>query len=322
MTHSAPATASRKRSPALACSVIICAYTERRWGELVKAVKSLRRQTLLPAEIIVVVDHNPSLLQRVRAEIPGVIVVENHEEHGLSGARNSGLAVAQCEVIAFLDDDAIAATNWLEELTHEYHDPQVVGIGGAILPIWMHRQPAWFPEEFNWVVGCSYRGLPAATVTVRNLIGCNMSFRQEVFAAVGGFRSGIGRVDTRPVGCEETEFCIRAKQLWPDRSLLYKPSARVFHHVPANRASWRYFFARCYFEGIAKAAVARYIGAKDGLASEWKYSLQTLPTGVVRGLADAAFERDPAGLARAGAIMAGLAATTTGYLVGNVTSAA
>jgi GT2 family glycosyltransferase len=270
----------------------------------------------------VVVDHNSALLERVCAGLPDVIAVKNEEEHGLSGARNSGLAVAQGDIIAFLDDDAIAAPNWLEELTHDYRDPQVVGIGGAILPIWMHHQPAWFPEEFNWVVGCSYRGLPSATVKVRNLIGCNMSFRREVFDAVGGFRSGIGRVDTRPVGCEETELCIRVRQLWPDRLLLYKPTARVFHHVPSNRASWRYFFARCYGEGIAKAAVSRYIGVKDGLESEWKYSLQTLPTGVARGIAEAALERNPAGLARAGAIVAGLAVTTTGYLVGNVTSAA
>lgn len=322
MNPSAQAAAVSTRPAALTCSVIICAYTEKRWRELVEAVKSLREQTVQPTEVILVVDHNPALLERVRAEMPDVIAVENGEEHGLSGARNSGLAVAQGEIIAFLDDDAIADANWLEELMHDYQDPQVVGTGGVILPIWMHQRPDWFPEEFYWVVGCSYRGLPSATVKVRNLIGCNMSFRREVFTAVGGFRSGIGRVDTRPVGCEETELCIRVGQQWPDRRLLYKPTARVFHHVPATRASWRYFFARCYFEGIAKASVSRYIGAKDGLESEWKYSLQTLPTGVVRGLAAAALRRDPTGLARAAAIVAGLAVTTTGYLVGNVTSTA
>jgi glucosyl-dolichyl phosphate glucuronosyltransferase len=299
-------------------SVVICAYTEKRWRELVAAVKSLRHQTVLPKEVILVVDHNPDLLRRVRAELPDVVAVENQEEHGLSGARNSGLEVAQGDVIAFLDDDAVAAPNWLEELAREYPDARVVGVGGASLPIWMHKQPAWFPEEFNWVVGCSYRGMPVDTSTVRNLIGCNMSFRREVFDAVGGFRNGIGRVDTRPVGCEETELCIRANQLWPDRLLLYKPDARVFHHVPANRACWRYFFARCYCEGIAKALVSRCIGAQDGLAAEWKYTLHTLPTGAMRGLADAAIGQDPSGLARAGAIGAGLAVTAAGYLAGRI----
>lgn len=300
------------------CSVVICAYTEKRWRELVTAIESLRHQTLLPHEIIVVIDHNPALLERARSELVGVVVVENQESHGLSGARNSGLAVAQGEVIAFLDDDAVAAPNWLEELAREYADPQVIGVGGASLPIWMHKNPSWFPDEFHWVIGCSYRGMPHATASVRNLIGCNMSFRREVFEAVGGFRNGIGRIDTQPLGCEETELCIRTNQLWPERVLVYKPEARVFHHVPPNRACWHYFFARCYSEGMAKASVSRTIGTRDGLVAELSYSLQTLPAGIARGFVDAAIGQDPAGLARASAIVVGLAVTLSGYLVGRV----
>ena len=302
------------------CSVVICAYTEKRWRDLVAAVESLRKQTLRPIETIVVVDHNPSLFKRAQSELSDVIVVENQEQTGLSGARNSGIAVASGEIIVFLDDDAEAEPNWLVELTRGYVDSKVIGVGGASLPLWMGTQPHWFPEEFNWVVGCTYRGLPVSTATVRNLIGCNMSFRREVFEAVGGFRNGIGRVDTKPLGCEETELCIRTSQFWPDRLMLYEPNARVHHRVPHNRAQWSYFFARCYAEGLAKATVSKFVGAKDGLASEWKYSLQTLPQGVMRGVAEAAVSRDPTGLARAGAIVAGLTVTTAGYLVGRVSA--
>ena len=312
MTHSVPSTYN--------CSVVICAYTEKRWRDLVAAIESLRRQSLRPTEVIVVVDHNPSLLERVQTQLDDVIAVENQEEHGLSGARNSGLAVAGGEIIVFLDDDAVAETNWLAELTRGYADPKVIGVGGASLPMWLDKQPSWFPEEFNWVVGCSYRGLPVSTATVRNLIGCNMSFRREVFDAVGGFRNGIGRVDTRPLGCEETELCIRTSQHWPDCIMLYEPNARIHHRVPQSRAQWSYFLSRCYSEGLAKASVARFVGAKDGLASEWKYSLQTLPQGVIRGVTEATIRRDPAGLARAGAIVAGLTVTTAGYLVGRVST--
>jgi hypothetical protein len=155
---------------------------------------------------------------------------------------------------------------------------------------------------------------------VRNLIGCNMSFRRKVFEAVGGFRSGIGRVDTRPVGCEETELCIRALQVWPDRIMLYEPNARIYHRVPASRARWKYFLERCYSEGLSKAIVSKVVGAQDGLSSEWKYSLLTLPSGVMRGIGDAVAGRDGAGLARAGAIVTGLTITTTGYLVGRLSA--
>ena len=59
------------------------------------------------------------------------------------------------------------------------------------------------------------------------------------------------------------------------------------------------------------------MGARDGLASERNYTLRTLPQGFVRGLSDALFHHDFTGFARAGAIGAGLALTTAGYLIGN-----
>jgi glycosyltransferase involved in cell wall biosynthesis len=299
-------------------SVVICAYTEARWNDLVAAVESVQQQSAPPREIVVVIDHNTGLLERVRMHLPDVVAVENKETRGLSGARNSGVAVARGEVIAFLDDDAVAAPDWLAHLNAGYGEPLVLGVGGIIKPMWIDGRPNWFPEEFNWVVGCTYRGMPRTTAPVRNLIGCNMSFRREVFEVIGGFRNGIGRVGKHPVGCEETEFCIRANQRWPQSVLLYESHARVQHRVPTSRACWSYFRARCYAEGVSKALVSRSVGAGDGLASERTYTSRTLPRGVVRGLADVVLHGDPTGLARAGAIVAGLAITTMGYLVGLV----
>src|SRR5439155_54307 len=82
------------------------------------------------------------------------------------------------------------------------------------------ERPTWHPPEFGWVVGCSYRGLPVEPAPVRNLIGCNMSMRRELFDAVGGFTHGIGRIGTIPLGCEETEWCIRVRQRFPELEFL------------------------------------------------------------------------------------------------------
>jgi glycosyltransferase involved in cell wall biosynthesis len=298
-------------------SVVICAYTEARWHDLVAAVHSVRGQSVPPREIIVVVDHNPTLLERVHTEVPYVIAVDNQEAKGLSGARNSGIAAATGAVIAFLDDDGVAAPDWLEHLLPAYADPEVIGVGGSVEPLWLGGRPPWFPAEFDWVVGCTYRGLPEVTAPVRNLIGCNMSFRREVFEGVGGFLSGIGRVGTYPVGCEETELCIRAGRRWPSRALLYEPRARVQHRVTASRARWSYFRARCYAEGLSKDLVAQAVGAADGLAMERSYTLHTLPGSVLRGVADA-LRGDPSGCARAAAIVVGLGMTAAGYLEGRL----
>src|SRR4051794_5862320 len=108
-----------------AASVVVCAYTERRWDDLRAAVASVAAQTVPALEVVVVCDHNPSLLARVRRELPDAVARANTGERGLSGARNTGVRAARGEVIAFLDDDAVAAPDWLQRLLEPYGDPRV-----------------------------------------------------------------------------------------------------------------------------------------------------------------------------------------------------
>lgn len=295
-------------------SVVICTYSRGRWRELRHAVESVVQQSYTAVETIVVVDHDSSLLERVQVELPAVVAVPNARPRGLSGARNMGLALASGDIVAFLDDDAVAAPDWLELLVQEYADESVLGVGGSIVPVWQ-RRPRWFPPEFEWVVGCSYLGMPRSRAPVRNLIGANMSFRRALFDQIGGFQSGIGRIGTRPVGCEETDFCIRAARKHVGGVFVYQPLARVRHYVPEQRASWKYFLSRCYAEGLSKSQVAQAAGAGRALATERSYALRTLPLGIVSGIA-AVRPRDMTGLARACAISVGLVVTTAGFCVG------
>jgi GT2 family glycosyltransferase len=145
-----------------------------------------------------------------------------------------------------------------------------------------------------------------------------MVFNRAVFDTVGGFRSEIGRVGRRPVGCEETELCIRASQRWPESKFMYEPDALIWHRTPASRATWAYFVARCYSEGLSKAKVTGFVGSKDGLSSERSYTLRVLPLGFARSIGRALGRGDRSGLARAAAIFAGLACTTGGYLAGKL----
>lgn len=296
-------------------SVVLCAYTMDRWHDLIAAVESLHKQTLPACEIIVVIDHNIAMLEQALIQFPTTTIILNTEPRGLSGARNCGVKAAKGAVVAFLDDDAEAAPDWLEQLAVEYADQRVMGVGGAIEPLWLGGRPAWFPEEFRWIVGCTYKGMPETLASVRNMIGCNMSLRRELFATIGGFRSGIGRINAVPVGCEETELCIRARQHWPKREFLFKPTARVYHRVPASRGTWAYFRSRCYAEGLSKAQISRFVGSNDGLASERDYTLRVLPLGVLKGLTDI-IGGHTGGAGRAGAITAGFVVTSAGFVKG------
>lgn len=306
-------------------SVVICAYTEDRWADVLAAVASVRAQSRPALETLLVVDHHQALLDRLVQEFKDppdgavVRVLANAGPRGLSAGRNTGIAAARGDVVAFLDDDAVAERDWLQHFAEAYADPRVLAVGGRTEPVWASgRRPAWFPEEFDWVVGCTYRGLPSGRVRVRNVLGGNASFRREAFDAAGGFATGIGRDGSkRPLGGEETELCIRLGRARPDAILLIDDRAVIHHRVPEAREHFRYFRTRTYAEGLSKALVARSVGADKGLESERRYTTRVLPAGVVRGLRDALLAR-PGGAGRAGAIVAGVLMAAGGYLVGSV----
>ncbi|AFM19321.1 putative glycosyltransferase [Mycolicibacterium chubuense NBB4] len=301
----------------LTLGVVICAYTLERWDDVLAAVASIRNQTTAPQEIVVVVDHNRDLFDRLRAAMPDVTVVENARQRGLSGGKDTGVEVTTTDVVAFLDDDAVAHPDWLRHFRDAYIDDNIVGVGGTTLPRWESARPRWFPEEFDWVTGCTFTGREPGPV--RNLLGGNASFRREVFSVAGGFPSHIGRtsLQSRPLGCEETEFCIRVSQHRPGWRFLFEPKAVIWHRVPAERERFSYFRSRCFAEGLSKAAVTRSVGVTDGLSVERKYTTRILTRGIAKGFGDA-LRGDPAGIERSYAISVGLLSAAAGYARGGV----
>ncbi|HEX4115445.1 MAG TPA: glycosyltransferase [Solirubrobacteraceae bacterium] len=298
-------------------SVVICAYTEQRWDELLAAVRSVQGQSVAAREIIVVIDNNPALLARVREALPDVLAEENSGGRGAGEARNRAVGLASGSIIAFLDDDAVATPEWVEHATAAFEDPRVIGVGGTIEPIWEAGRPNWMAEEFYWTLGCTYPGLPTEPAPIRNLIAANMFVQREAFLELGGFRAGFGKTGTRS-GTEETDLCIRANQRWPESVWLHDPVVAVRHRVSASRSRLSYFISRCYDEGIAKASIVEFVGGRDGLAAERYYTTRILPRGLARG-AMAGLRGDLSGIARCASIVVGLTATVAGYLVGEVT---
>jgi GT2 family glycosyltransferase len=298
-------------------SVVVCVYTEKRQPQIRAALDSIARQTMPPWQVIVVADHNPALCDRLTAEYPDVEVISNKFERGLSGARNTGIEDATGDVVVFLDDDARAQPQWLETLLASYDDESVLGVGGAALADWSSAgRPAWLPEEFLWVVGCSYRGQPRVKAEVRNPIGANMSFRRSAFDQAGLFDSALGRTFTssRPLGCEETEFSIRLRRLSPGARIIYEPQAVVYHHVDQSRATWRYFLGRCRAEGCSKAQVARLSGASTALSSERSYVTHTIMQAVRCELSGISRPGRKDSMTRLAALSLGTLSATAGYI--------
>ncbi len=297
-------------------SVVIAAFAMERWDDLREAVMSVQAQTIQVLETIVVIDHNAALLVRAERELQGVIVVPNAGSKGASGARNSGVAVSQGDIVAFLDDDAVASPDWLENLMHHFADPDLVGVGGKIVPLWAASRPRWFPNEFFWAVGASYRGMPEEPTRVRNVWSCNMVIRRQAFDAIGGFRADFGKVGSRSRP-EDTDLCLRAAAARPGGAWLYEPAGIVGHRVPLKRTTIGFFLRRCLNEGSGKAALAALNGARESTSDERHYIRRVLPEGIVRELQDTV-RGDISGALRSIAIGAGLSLAVVGFLMGRV----
>jgi glucosyl-dolichyl phosphate glucuronosyltransferase len=298
-------------------TVVVCAYTETRWAETRAALASVLSQSPRPEQVILVVDYNPGLAARARAELSSVTVLENDEAKGLSGARNTGLRNATQPVTVFLDDDAEARPGWLACLVEPYRSPDVVATGGSVHPDWPDHRPRWLPPTFDWVIGCSYLGMPETEAAIRNPIGANMSMRTQLALAVGAFNSRVGRVGRHPRGCEETEFSIRLTAAQPSSVINYVPAAAVDHHISSDRLTARYFLRRCWHEGQSKADVVQLTTASAGLRLERRQAAAVIPAAIFRDVRAAA-KGEAVAVARIAAAVAGLAMATAGYLAGRI----
>jgi hypothetical protein len=292
-------------------SVIIPTYTKARWDWLHECVASVKAQTVPPLETIVVVDHNPELLEEISREFPGVIAVPNIGGRGVSGARNSGVKASRGQVVAFLDDDSIAREDWLGTLLRHIVTPGVVGVGCYSDGLWEAPCPSWFPGEFSWTIGVSYSGLPKKPTAVRNVWTSAMLVKRSAFEVVDGFREDFGKIGNRSLP-EDTDLCLRIAAVQENSVWIWDPEKVMKHRVPDGRATFGYLMSRCFLQGWGKAAMAHMDGFGESTSMERHYALRTLPAGVGRGLADAV-RGDVSGLGRSGAIIAAFTVTVGGY---------
>ena len=299
-------------------SVIICCYTLERLQDIREAVSSALTQSLPPHEVIVSVDHNRELYERLPAELPASVrVVLNDGVQGMSDTRNAGMQAATGDVLVFLDDDAVADPAWLEHLLKPFSDPKVAAVGGRAIPRWMGgNRPQWLPEELDWIVGCTFEGMPVPDNKMRNPIGCTMAFRKKVFEQTGPWETGIGGRGQSNKGGEEAELGLRIASKMPDSYIRYAPESIIYHKVPAWRTNLTWAVKKSFAEGICKAKVKRF-GAEiqlpqSSLSTDTSYLRYLLLSAVPQKLARS-YRLTP--LFQAGTILLSIAAVGAGYLL-------
>ena len=249
-------------------SVVVCTYATERYPDFYEAVKSLLNQTYESVEVILIIDGNNKLFERTRRAFGNhedIIIHCNEGNNGLSYSRTKGVELASGDVIAFLDDDAIAEDDWIAQLVAGYERTDAIAVGGRMVPEWVVDRPDFFPEEFFWLIGANYEQRLKDWSEVRNTLGSNMSFRHEVFDAVGGFDEQVGLKGDNQIQAEETELAMRMYDEF-GKGMLYNPDAVVAHKVFEYRIEPTWLFRRAFWQGYSKRAVSEL--EVDGPASE------------------------------------------------------
>jgi len=266
-----------------------------------RCLSCLHAQTRLAEQIIVVDASADDLTRVVSTRFHDVVYLRNANGFGrMTASRNIGLRKANGNVIAFLDDDAFAHPTWLEHLLESYADPAVGAVGGRALNNQREESTIGAREigqlKANGTLTGYFAADPGRTIEVEHVMGCNMSFRREVIAKLGGFREdypGISGVR------EDTDMCLRVRSL--GRRILFNPQACV-DHLGAPQAKGRRFDARYMFSGMQNHCVMlqRNFGWSSPLL--WRF----FGAAVAEGISDA-FRRIAGGSVRFGAVLAGLA---------------
>lgn len=302
-------------SAAPTVGVVVCTHRADRLPSLLDAVVSLEEQTRRADRVIVVVDGDRALERIVRTALgksaaASVEVLGLGSNQGVSVARTHGATALDTDLVGFLDDDAVAHSDWLEVLVAALDDDALLGVGGRSEAIFTGPRPRWLPEEFLWTVGASYRGQPQTRARVRNVFGGCAVLRRDVFVELGGYDPAIGHRAGFSGGGEEADYCLRASAA-TGGTFAYEPATGIDHLVPPGRLTWRYFLSRCLAEGRMKAYLA---GARDtgALSPERSFAVR-LPLAAVRYLV-----RPPEETGRRAAlgVVAGAGAVVLGLLLG------
>lgn len=199
-----------------------------------------------PYEVIVV-DNNSTDATR---EVVERRINDGHENlryvfeprQGVSYARNSGLAAARADIIAFADDDVRVGRNWVATIKRVFDQhPGVDCIGGKVLPMWSAPAPAWLTREHWTPLALQDYGDRMLSIGLDNplcLVSANLAFRRDVFEHIGAFSPELQRVKNNIGSMEDAEFLERYFRA--GRKCLYVPEMQVETRITVERMTRAY----------------------------------------------------------------------------------
>lgn len=221
-------------------SVVVASYNGERTLET--CLTSLEALNYPDYEVILVDDGSNDRTQQICGRFQKIHYIRHEKNLGLSAARNSGIAAAGGDVVAFTDSDCRADEDWLYYLITDLLNSEFAGIGGHNL----------LPREDSWVAAAVMvsPGGPAHVMLTDRLAehipGCNMAFYKWALEEIGGFDPIF-----RKAG-DDVDVCWRLQQ--NGYRLGFSPAGFVWHY---RRATGRDYLKQQYGYGEAEALLVR-----------------------------------------------------------------
>ncbi len=176
---------------------------------------------------------------------------------GLSVARNTGARVAQGEILAYLDDDAVATPGWLSSLLEAFQANEKLAIaGGKVTLLWppgVTSPPPWLSDGLAGNLGAYDLGPEITPITnpIYTPRGLNYAIRRSFLEQIGGFDPKLGRVGKNLLSNEELQMTeLALEQGW---QVAYLPAALVAHNVTPDRLQRTWFMRRGWWQGVSEA---------------------------------------------------------------------
>lgn len=237
-------------------SAIVCTYN--RADLVVRAIESLANQTLNRDDYEILVVNNGSkdgtkrLVEEKLLTIPNLRYVYE-PRLGLSVARNAGLTSSKGRILAFLDDDAIACSRYLEEVVRVFKSvqPSPGLLCGPVEPIWGAPRPAWLKDDFLSVYSVlNWSETPRLLEKGEWVAGANFAVARDVFSACGGFDERLGRKGASLLSGEDTDLTDRIRLA--GYTVYYEPGAVVQHYIHPERISKIWLYRRIFWGAASK----------------------------------------------------------------------
>lgn len=245
-------------SAATGISVVVASY--RRTDRLAECLAGLRRQTCTADEVLVVVHASDAetadYVSTLRSEWASLCCVRA-DRHGSVAAYNRGLAAAREAIVAYIDDDAVPATDWLERIVRTFEqDGRIAGVGGRDVIVedrsnGLRKPTSGAPQVgriqwFGRMIANHHLGFGAPR-DVDVLKGVNMSFRRSAVVEHGFDERLLGR---GALVHSELSICLPLRRR--GLRVVYDPNIEVTH-FPAPRPAGDH---RHRFDADAVAAAA------------------------------------------------------------------